>query len=85
MTYNNCRRRAACSSSDSTGNCNEQLGLTAVTLALSRFEELISSAQDLGIPRYGLPEVSVEASEQELRDAMEHVALVISSYLSADI
>jgi hypothetical protein len=51
----------------------------------SRYEELISSAQDLGIPRYGLPEVSVEASEQELRDAMEHVALVISSYLSADI
>ena len=51
----------------------------------SRYEELISSAQDLGIPRYGLPEVGAEASEQELRDAMEHVALVISSYLSADI
>jgi hypothetical protein len=51
----------------------------------SRYEELISSAQDLGIPRYGLPEVSAEASEQELRDAMEHVALVISSYLCADI
>ncbi|CAM9611349.1 unnamed protein product [Phaeothamnion confervicola] len=65
------------------------MGVLAATAAedrwRARFDELVGEAEAIGIPRYGMPLVPTDACEDDIRAAMRHVQLVVTSYRCADI